>query len=363
MFLAFPVLVLAMAVAAALGGGLINGVVALTAVWWMSYMRVSRGMVLELKNRDYVLASKAAGRRSRGILARVIMPNVVPTLLILAALDVGRAVLMFATLSYLGLGAKPPAPEWGSMVASGASRHGAVVGGDLPGSGDPRPRLCVQPVGRFDPRCDGSLGSRSPIAVTATEPLLEVKDLHVTINSAENRCEAVRGVSLRVTAGEVLGIVGESGCGKTLTVSAIAGLLPSGVHLASGSVRYKGEDLRAASRRRLSEIRGRDIAMVFQDSLTSLNPVLRIGAQVREPLLLHHMARGGAAQAAAQEGLRSVGIPDPDQAARRDTSTSLGRMRAMVATFTLPFEVASSAAADGADRGDRAGAEGVARWR
>ena len=120
MFLAFPVLVLAMAVAAALGGGLTNGIVALTAVWWMSYMRVSRGMVLELKNRDYVLASRAAGRRSGGILARVILPNVLPTLLVLAALDVGRAVLMFATLSFLGLGARPPAPEWGSMVSSGA---------------------------------------------------------------------------------------------------------------------------------------------------------------------------------------------------------------------------------------------------
>jgi peptide/nickel transport system permease protein len=121
MFLAFPVLVLAMAVAAALGGGLVNGVVALTSVWWMSYMRVSRGMVLELKNRDYVLASRAAGRRSGGILSRVILPNVLPTLLVLAALDIGRAVLMFATLSFLGLGAKPPAPEWGSMVASGAA--------------------------------------------------------------------------------------------------------------------------------------------------------------------------------------------------------------------------------------------------
>ena len=120
MFLAFPVLVLAMAVAAALGGGLTNGIVALTVVWWMSYMRVSRGMVMELKNRDYVLASRAAGRRSGGILARVILPNVLPTLLVLAALDVGRAVLMFATLSFLGLGARPPAPEWGSMVSSGA---------------------------------------------------------------------------------------------------------------------------------------------------------------------------------------------------------------------------------------------------
>jgi len=121
MFFAFPVLVLAMAVAAALGASLVNGVVALAVVWWMSYMRVSRGMVLDLKNRDYVVASRAAGRRRSGILARVIMPNVLPALLVMAALDVGRAVLMFAMLSFLGLGAKPPEPEWGSMVANGAT--------------------------------------------------------------------------------------------------------------------------------------------------------------------------------------------------------------------------------------------------
>ncbi len=121
MFFAFPVLVLAMAVAAALGASLVNGVVALAVVWWMSYMRVSRGMVLDLKNRDYVVASRAAGRRRFGILAHVIMPNVLPALLVMAALDVGRAVLMFAMLSFLGLGAKPPEPEWGSMVASGAT--------------------------------------------------------------------------------------------------------------------------------------------------------------------------------------------------------------------------------------------------
>lgn len=121
MFLAFPVLVLAMSVAAALGASLINGVIALVVVWWMSYMRVSRGMVLDLKNRDYVVASRAAGRRPAGILSRVIMPNVLPALLVMAALDVGRAVLMFSMLSFLGLGAKPPEPEWGSMVANGAT--------------------------------------------------------------------------------------------------------------------------------------------------------------------------------------------------------------------------------------------------
>ncbi len=120
MVLAFPIIILAMAVAAALGAGLVHGVMALAAIWWPQYARVCRGLVLELKSKEYVVASRAAGRRPTGILLRVVLPNALPTLFVMAAIDVGRAILNFAMLSFLGLGAKPPDPEWGSMVASGA---------------------------------------------------------------------------------------------------------------------------------------------------------------------------------------------------------------------------------------------------
>jgi peptide/nickel transport system permease protein len=120
MFIAFPVLVLAMAVSAALGPSLWHGAIALMIVWWPSYVRVTRGMVLELKGRDFVLISRAAGRRPLGILSRVIMPNVLPSVLVMAAIDIGRAILLFSMLSFLGLGATPPTPEWGSMVSEGS---------------------------------------------------------------------------------------------------------------------------------------------------------------------------------------------------------------------------------------------------
>jgi peptide/nickel transport system ATP-binding protein len=173
--------------------------------------------------------------------------------------------------------------------------------------------------------------------MTPDNLLLEVEDLHVAVESAGASREAVRGVSFRVAAGDALGIVGESGCGKTLTVSAVAGLLPRGAHVSSGSVRFKGEDLRSASRHRLSELRGREIAMVFQDSLTSLNPVIRVGDQVREPLLLHHLASSTAAGAEALETLRSVGIADPDRAMVRYPHEFSGgmRQRAMIATALI----------------------------
>jgi peptide/nickel transport system ATP-binding protein len=173
--------------------------------------------------------------------------------------------------------------------------------------------------------------------MTPDNPLLEVEDLHVAVESAGASREAVRGVSFRVAAGDALGIVGESGSGKTLTVSAIAGLLPRGAQLSFGAVRFKGEDLRSASAHRLSQLRGREIAMVFQDSLTSLNPVIRVGDQVREPLLLHHLAPASAAQTDAADSLRSVGIPDPVRAMARYPHEFSGgmRQRAMIATALI----------------------------
>lgn len=120
MVLAFPVLVLAMAVAAALGASLMHGIIALTAVWWPQYVRVCRSIVLELRDKEFVEAARTSGRRNLAILFRVILPNALPALLVMAAVDIGRAILNFATLSFLGLGARPPMPEWGTMVSDGA---------------------------------------------------------------------------------------------------------------------------------------------------------------------------------------------------------------------------------------------------
>jgi peptide/nickel transport system permease protein len=121
MMMGFPLIILAMAVAAALGASLLHGIIALAAVWWPPYVRVCRALVLDLNTKEYVVASRAAGRTSTGILLRVILPNALPALLVMAAIDVGRAILSFATLGFLGLGAQPPHPEWGAMVSTGAT--------------------------------------------------------------------------------------------------------------------------------------------------------------------------------------------------------------------------------------------------
>lgn len=117
--MAFPPIILAMAVAAALGPGLVNAAIAIIVVYWPNYSRIVRGLVLSVKNHDYVAASHAVGAPHSRILFRGVLPNVMGPAIVLATLDLGKAVLTFAGLSFLGLGAVPPSPEWGKMVADG----------------------------------------------------------------------------------------------------------------------------------------------------------------------------------------------------------------------------------------------------
>lgn len=120
-FFAFPVVILAMAISAALGPSLRNGVVALAVVMWPLYARVVRSVTLELRSREFVHASRLSGKSTSGVLFKVILPNALPTALVVGAVDVGRAIVNLSVLSFIGLGARPPEPEWGSMVADGAS--------------------------------------------------------------------------------------------------------------------------------------------------------------------------------------------------------------------------------------------------
>lgn len=118
-FLAFPALILAMAIAAALGPSLENAIVAMVAIWWPRYARVTRGQVLSIREIDFVAAARAAGASSFRIMLRHILPNCISPVVVQATLDLGEVVLTAATLSFIGFGAQPPTPEWGAMVSVG----------------------------------------------------------------------------------------------------------------------------------------------------------------------------------------------------------------------------------------------------
>jgi peptide/nickel transport system permease protein len=119
MVLAFPSLILAMAIAAALGPSIQNSMLALLLVWWPPYARLARGQVLGLKHRDFVTAARALGMSEWRILVRHVLPNALAPALVLTTMDFGNAIIITAALSFLGLGAVPPTPEWGAMVAEG----------------------------------------------------------------------------------------------------------------------------------------------------------------------------------------------------------------------------------------------------
>ncbi|HEX6547344.1 MAG TPA: ABC transporter ATP-binding protein [Candidatus Dormibacteraeota bacterium] len=157
---------------------------------------------------------------------------------------------------------------------------------------------------------------------------LRVEDLRVRVGGVE----AVRGVSFELEAGSRTGLIGESGSGKTLTALALMGLLPEGLS-ATGGVLYAGRDLLALSDDELCELRGDRLAMVFQEPMTALNPVMRIGDQVAEPLTVHRGLRHRQALAAATELLDRVRIPDPAEKMRSYPHQLSGgqRQRAMIA--------------------------------
>jgi peptide/nickel transport system permease protein len=117
--MAFPPIILAMAIVVALRPGLVNAGLAMVLVWWPPYARLARGEVLAVKNSEYIEAAVAAGQTLWGIVRRAILPNVMPGMVVFAAVDLGSAIVAAAGLSFLGLGATPPAPEWGAMVSAG----------------------------------------------------------------------------------------------------------------------------------------------------------------------------------------------------------------------------------------------------
>lgn len=119
MMIAFPDLILAIAIAGILGASLVNGIIAILAVSWTKYARLARSMVLKIKNRDYIAAAKVAGSKTGHMLSWYMVPNALPTLVITAATDIGTMMLSMASLSFLGFGIRPPAPEWGYMLSEG----------------------------------------------------------------------------------------------------------------------------------------------------------------------------------------------------------------------------------------------------
>ena len=162
------------------------------------------------------------------------------------------------------------------------------------------------------------------------QTLLEIKNLKTVFSTARGVIKAVDGVSLILHAGETLGIVGESGCGKTMLALSVMRLIPANGQIAEGEVLFNGQDLLSLPEDEMREKRGRDIAMIFQEPMTSLNPVLRIGEQIAEAIRLHQHVPAQEALSLSVRLLGEVGIPEPDRRVKDYPHQLSGGMRQRV---------------------------------
>ncbi len=170
----------------------------------------------------------------------------------------------------------------------------------------------------------------TPTSTVKEGTVLEVKDLHVQFHVHGGTVRAVRGLNLSIAAGATVGLVGESGCGKSVSALTIMRLLEQNARVTRGQIKFRGKDLMALSEPAMQQVRGNDISMIFQEPMTALNPVFSVGDQISESVEIHQLADAAEARKRAISLLGTVGIADPKRLARRYPHELSGGMRQRV---------------------------------
>ena len=339
--MAFPGIALAAVLVAVFGGGIQVLVFAIAFLYTPPVARVVRANVLAQYGEDYVAAERTIGARTWHILVKHVAVNSAAPVLVFCTVMVADAIVFEASLSFIGAGVRPPNPSWGSVIADGknmvllggwwatvfpgllilvtvlsltilsegvsdawaapaarratrSTREGDAIEAAKPGSGE-----VVQLPGLAE--AARRLAERAR-PLPDGRPVLSVERLRISFPGRHDGVDIVDGIGFEVRPGEVLGLVGESGCGKTLTALTVMGLEPRGA-LVRGQVRFDGKDLLALPRRARRRLLGHDMAMIYQDALSSLNPAMTIRAQLKQLI-----RRGG--KRSATELLEMVGL-DP----------------------------------------------------
>ncbi|SIO20788.1 dipeptide/oligopeptide/nickel ABC transporter permease/ATP-binding protein [Vannielia litorea] len=349
MLMAFPYILLALAIVAALGTGLINALIAVAAVNIPFFARNIRGITVGLAHREFVDAARLSGKGHVRIILSEILPNVLPVIVIAMSTTVGWMILETAGLSFLGLGSQPPDSDLGSMLGQARAAfttnpHTSIIPGVMI-------FLIVMSVNllgdgvrdALDPRLRSGALSR-PLPVTTVfknraipaarpeAPLLDIQELETQFHVGNRVYQAVGKVSLSVKPGECLGIIGESGSGKSVTALSVTGLVasPPGV-ITGGAVRLEGKDLLSAGYETLRRTRGNRIAYIFQDPLSTLHPLYTVGDQLAEAIRVHDSRVSRTqARARALELMTQVRIPNPESRLSNYPHEMSGGMRQRV---------------------------------
>ncbi|GHI07872.1 ABC transporter [Streptomyces cellostaticus] len=343
--MAFPGIALAAVLVAVFGGGITVLICAIAFLFTPPVARVVRANVLDQYGEDYVTAERVIGARTPHIVLRHVAVNCAAPVLVFCTVQVAEAIVFEASLSFIGAGVRPPDPSWGSVIADG--KNMVLTGGwwatVFPGLlilltvlslnilsegvsdawAAPAAREVEAPEDRLETPEPGTgevlplpglaeaaarLRSRArPPYDRGGQPVLTVENLAIGFPGRHRGVDIVDGVSFEVHPGEVLGLVGESGCGKSLTALTVMGLEPKGARV-RGQVRFHQRDLLAEPMRVRRRLLGHEMAMVYQDALSSLNPAMTIRAQLKQLV-----RRGG--RRSPHELLAMVGL-DPDRTLR-----------------------------------------------
>jgi oligopeptide/dipeptide ABC transporter ATP-binding protein len=357
--IAFPSLLLILFFAVIFGVGQRGAVLALGFASAPFYARLMQTLAASVGGRDFVAAARVAGVGRIRLLAKHIIPNVGEQIAIIAALGAGSMLLAFAALSFLGLGIQPPLYDWGRLLNSGLTgiyqnplgalgpaavivvaglafnlvgeAAAQVIGVRTPSRPGEAPEPLPNTAGRVPPAPServGTSGSSGPMG-----PVLAVENLQVLYPGAAGWTRPVRGVTFAIFEGEAVGLVGESGSGKSLTALAVSQLIEEPGLVTADRLEFNGVDLTKGSPKARRKLLGTRLAMVFQDPMSSFNPVQHIGTQLAEVSREHEGLSRKQAMAKAIDRLTAVRVPNARHRAHQYPHEFSGgmRQRAMIA--------------------------------
>jgi peptide/nickel transport system permease protein len=330
--LCFPPILLALLVVTLFGPGADTLVAVLSILYFPAFARIAFSEALRVSALDFVEASRALGTPSHRIVLKTILPNIAGPVSVQYSLTAAAAITIESGLSFLGLGVVPPAPSWGQMIRGAR----AFMNQDPLGILIPCVALtltiyainffCDRLRDTLDPK--GNAGGKDVTSVPApgrapvqddADVIASVRDLRLELRHPKGAVDVIEDVSLTLRADQCTALVGESGSGKSLTSLAIMGLLPGAIRQADGALHLRRKqggmvDLGALGPKALEDVRGNDVAMIFQEPMTSLNPIHKVGAQMVEAILSHRKMPRAEARSRAIALLELVGI---NEAARR----------------------------------------------
>jgi peptide/nickel transport system permease protein len=341
---AIPGLIIILVVVTVFPKNLLAAMITLGLLSAPGIARIVRAVTLPVREELYVAAARVSGLSRPYIISRHVLPRVAGVVIVQGAIFAANAVGITAGLAFLGV-ISTSEPEWGVMVQDGISvlqlqpwliwPPGIAIGltvlafallGDA--VRDATAESWSTPPRRRRVR---ALAHEAPLRLVEGRPLLGVEGLTVSFPTPTGPLPVVQDVNFEIGEGEVVGIVGESGCGKTMTAMALLGLLPGGGEVEAGSIVYGGRNLAALSEKELNRVRGKEIALISQEPMVSLTPTFRVGWQIAEAVRRHHGGSSRAAKRQAIELLRQVRLPEPELVARRYLHELSGGMAQRVA--------------------------------